>query len=309
MQAVNSGAAVRLEEDEREIVLDGPPYLDVLARLHDKLRPRTYFEVGTWHGDSLRLAQCASLAVDPQFQLEEGVIGSKPVCIFHQATSDDFFASNDPTAILGGPIEFAFIDGFHNFDFVLREFIATERSCERESIIAIDDCAPRDFFMARHTLVPERQQPTKYPGFWTGDVWKIVPVLREYRPDIQCVLLDTQPTGLAICSNLNPNDHTLTAKYDEILERWRDVRLEDYGMKRLLGDLRFEASDPWVAARKSLHPEDAEPRSRTGPAGPGLKEEIHALRGELDALRTSTSWRLTRPLRAISSVARRLLGG
>jgi hypothetical protein len=99
---MESSASAKLAEGGTEIILDGPPYTDLLAAAHRRLRPRTYFEIGSRRGSSLRVARCTSLAVDPNFQLEEGVVGSKPVVTLHQSTSDEFFASRDPIGILGG---------------------------------------------------------------------------------------------------------------------------------------------------------------------------------------------------------------
>lgn len=297
---METAASVRLAEDGTEIVLGGPPYLEVLANVHRRLRPRTYFEIGSRRGSSLRVANCASLAVDPNFQLEDGVVASKPICILHQSTSDEFFASRDPIAILGARIDVAFIDGLHVFDFALRDFIGTERSVNPGSMIVLDDCCPSDFYMARHTLVPEVVQPTKYKRYWTGDVWKVIPILREYRPDIDLRVVDTRPTGLAICTNLNPEDQSLAANYDEIVRRWRDVRLEDYGMARLLEDLRMEPADAWVSQLTPLHPHDPEPPAQPGPRRPTRSE---VLKAELDSMRRSRSWQITRPLRWLRSLA------
>jgi hypothetical protein len=303
----------RLSPSGDEILLEGPHYLEVFSELHRRLRPRTYLEIGTWKGSSLRIASCASLAVDRDFQLEEGVLGPKPICIFHQATSDEFFASQDPVSILGGPVDLAFIDALHVFEFALRDFIGTERSVRKSSIIVFDDPCPRDFYMARRTLVPEVELPTKYEGYWTGDVWKIVPVLREYRPDITLTCVDTLPTGLATCTNLNPDDRTLMTKYDEIVDRWRDVSLEDYGMARLIDDLQMESAEKWVRGIEPIYPNDPIPTDGKGTAGPTQAEIAHELRQELEAtsrelevMRRSRSWRLTRPLRSLAKAARKV---
>lgn len=212
-------------------------------------------EVGTEVGNSLRVARCASLAIDPNFRLKEGVIGRKPVCVLHQSTSDEFFARHDPIEILGGPVDFAFLDGLHVFEFILRDFIGTEPSCLAGSLIALDDCCPRDHYMTRPTLYPEYPQPTRYPGFWTGDVWKMVPVLREYRPGMSFVTLDAQPTGMVVCSNLDPDDRTLSENYAEIVERWAGVDLRDYGMAQLFDDCQMTAAEAWVSALAPIGPE------------------------------------------------------
>jgi hypothetical protein len=300
----------RLAPSGDEILLDGPHYLEVFAELHRRLRPRTYFEIGTWKGASLSVARCKSLAVDRDFQLDEGVVGSKPICILHQSTSDEFFASQDPVALLSGPVDLAFIDALHIFEYALRDFIGTERSVGRNSIIILDDPCPRDFFMARRNLVPEVALPTKYEGYWTGDVWKIIPVLREYRPDIKLTCVDTLPTGLATCTNLNPEDRTLATMYDEIVGRWRDVTLEDYGMDRLLGDLQMESASDWVRGIEPLHPDDPVP-AESRSAGPTqaetarqLRQELETTTRELEAVLESRSWRFTGPLRRLAGALR-----
>ena len=40
-------------------------YLEFLKGLHEAVRPRAYLEIGLRHGDSLALADCPSLGVDP----------------------------------------------------------------------------------------------------------------------------------------------------------------------------------------------------------------------------------------------------
>ena len=43
-------------------------------------------------------------------------------------TSDDFFASHDLAQVLGGrPVDLAYIDGMHQFEFALRDFMNLER--------------------------------------------------------------------------------------------------------------------------------------------------------------------------------------
>ena len=97
-------------------------------------------------------------------------------------------------------------------------------------------------------------------------------------------------------------DGALAASYDEIVARWQDVRLEDYGMARLLEDLRMEPAEAWVDRLVPLHPEDPEPPAE---AGPRFRSQNEVLRAELQAMRNSRSWRITRPLRSFRKLGRK----
>ena len=52
---------------------------------------------------------------------------------------------------------------------------------------------------------------------WTGDVYKILPVLQRYRADLTTIILDTEPTGTLVVLGADPGNTVLAEKYDEIL--------------------------------------------------------------------------------------------
>src|SRR6266851_3723886 len=70
--------------------LGGDNYLQVLARILDAVKPRTYVEIGVAQGDSLRLVKPPTLAlgVDPEPQLASPLAGNHKV---FAETSDAFF--------------------------------------------------------------------------------------------------------------------------------------------------------------------------------------------------------------------------
>jgi hypothetical protein len=61
------------------------------------------------------------------------------------------------------------------------------------------------------------------PGAWTGDVWKVLPILKKFRPDLKVALFDCPPTGLVACTNLDPNSTVLTEAYDQIIAEFSKV--------------------------------------------------------------------------------------
>ncbi len=212
----------------------GERYDAVLFQLHAALKPDSYFEIGTLNGDTLSLARCASVAVDPHFQIKRDVTAHKPALHLFQSRSDEFFAAHSIRQVLGRTLDFAFLDGMHWYEFLLRDFMNTEQHCRPDSVIALHDCLPTDIYVARrdpddHAL--KDQSP--HVGWWAGDVWKVLLILKQYRPDLRMVCVDAPPTGLVLISNLDPGSTVLRREYDEILRKFDTLDIAEYGVGRL----------------------------------------------------------------------------
>ncbi|MCD9874528.1 class I SAM-dependent methyltransferase [Streptomyces guryensis] len=199
---------------------------EFLRGLHKATANRNYLEIGVNDGRSLTLSRVPSIAVDPAFKVVTEVR-----CDVHlvKATSDDFFARDNPLAHLKGgrhplrnlrrgrspfgywrrtTLDLAFIDGMHLFEYALRDFINIEKHSDWSSVIVFDDMLPRSIDEAardRHT------------NAWTGDVYKVIEILNRYRPDLVTVLVDTAPTGQLIVFGADPENTVLKDKYDEII--------------------------------------------------------------------------------------------
>jgi hypothetical protein len=98
----------------------GSDFHTVLAGVHKLLNPRSYLEIGTCTGASLSQVSCASIAIDPIFQLDRDVIGNKPQCLLYRMGSDEFFRDQDPSTLLGCEVDLVFLDGMHFCEFLLR---------------------------------------------------------------------------------------------------------------------------------------------------------------------------------------------
>lgn len=171
-------------------------YLDLLRRLHDTLQPETYLEIGVDWGESLALSRSRTIAIDPAPKPPPASLLGKPGMLLAVCTSDDFFVRYQREALLGAArLDFAFIDGLHQFTQVVRDLEHVERWSHRDTVIAIHDVLPRNAWEATHDF---------HDGFWAGDVWRIVPFLREHRPDLRCWLTAADPTGMLIVTNLDP---------------------------------------------------------------------------------------------------------
>ncbi|MGZ8737032.1 MAG: class I SAM-dependent methyltransferase [Nocardioides sp.] len=187
---------------------------ELLKNLHELLKPRTYFEIGVNYGSSLTLSRTRTVAVDPFYKVTREV-----QCDVHlvRATSDEFFARKHPLAHFDEPvIDLAFIDGMHLSEYAFRDFINTERFTHAGSVIVIDDMLPRNDTEAAR----DRDGAGLAGKEWTGDVYKITGTLRELRPDLVCLEVDTQPTGTVVILLPDPASDTLHTGYDDIVEEY-----------------------------------------------------------------------------------------
>lgn len=194
-------------------------YRTFIAHAHQQLHPDLYLEIGIRGGHSLALSRSRSYGIDPAFKITEEI--NAPVRLFRQ-TSDEFFARSDLSSLFERPIDLAFIDGMHRFEFVYRDFMNVERQCSRNSIVIFDDIFPRTKDEAT------REQNT---AAWTGDVWKMIYALVETRPDLVLIPIDTQPTGLLLACNLDPGSPVLQDGYEAAVSKflsseWNEPRAE-----------------------------------------------------------------------------------
>ena len=177
---------------------------EFLVDLHKYVEPRFYTEIGVEYGASLKLAQCAALGIDPAPQL------SVPIAPQHSisyTTSDDYFRLADTSTMKA--IDLCYIDGMHQIEFALKDFMNMERFCHAGSVVIVDDIYPA------HPLQGERIRQSRY---WTGDIWKIIPILQLHRPDLIVMPVDTDPTGSLMVLGLDPNNNVLWDHFDSIID-------------------------------------------------------------------------------------------
>jgi hypothetical protein len=214
--------------------LAGPYYLDVLAGLHRRLQPKSYLEIGTDRGNSLALASCACIAVDPNFAFPSPhPVSNKPLCALYQLTSDEFFATVDAAVVLGRPIELAFLDGLHHCECLLRDFMNAERSCRRHSVVVLHDCLPVDHLMAERQHSRARLSHMHRMAWWAGDVWRCALLLKRRRPDLRMVAVDAGPTGLVVITNLDPASTRLSVNYSSLVEEMHSWSLTGLTLRGL----------------------------------------------------------------------------
>jgi tetratricopeptide (TPR) repeat protein len=223
MAPTSGGAREALFMLTAEQEMPGEDYYFWLQRFHELLRPASYVEIGLGHGRSLALAgpQTKAIGVDPYqgFWEQLNYVSPHDPATLFPLTSDDFFAQHDLRKVIGKEtFDLAFIDGLHLFEQALKDFINLERYAGKDSVILIHDCLPIA------PIVAERERCT---GFWTGDVWRIIPCLKTFRPDLQILNLPTKPSGLAVVTGMDPNSTVLSENYRVIVDYYLGLKLPE----------------------------------------------------------------------------------
>ncbi len=191
---------------EEEEISGTENYLATLSRIHESLRPELYVEIGVREGNSLRLAGCPAIGIDPKMRLTE----PKPAAALFQETSDSFFERHAGEAI-DKSVDLAMIDGMHLFEYALRDFMNLERRASPSGLIVVDDIFPN------HPAQGSRFRRTRV---WTGDVWRLMLCLKEQRGDLFLLSLNTSPTGLLLIAGLDPANRGLWQQYNPMVRTY-----------------------------------------------------------------------------------------
>lgn len=219
---------------------EGLIYDAFFKALHRDVYLDWYMEIGCRRGRSVEAVASKTIVVDPFFQITSNVIGDKPQFIAQQMESDAFFESGFLTRN-EIQLSFCFIDGMHLIEYALRDFINVERHSAPGGAIAVHDCCPFSLEMTTRDLDDHKKGP------WTGDVWKLIPILQRWRPDLVIDVLDCTKTGLVIASNLNPKDTTLSDSFDQIMAEFQTLTLADFGVEAFFASFEFTSAEDVVS--------------------------------------------------------------
>ena len=196
----------------------GMGYWKVLKLMHRTIKPKIYLEIGIDRGQSFKLAgpQTYAIGIDPAPKLQAGVQNNREI---HTMTSDDFFMTSKKAIELEGRVDFVFIDGLHTYEQVLRDFINVEKLTHKKSVIIFHDVLPLD-----------AQSSKKYrkTQVWTGDVWKILPCLSTYRPDLDLAIIPTAQSGLLVVTKCDSSSSILKRNLKDCVKEIDRLDFEDF---------------------------------------------------------------------------------
>jgi len=209
-------------------------YYDVLRKFHSQHFSRkpnySYLEIGTSDFDSLFLAMGAkNVGVDPQPIQSVRFNDSPKEYTVHLTTSDSFF---EHYADAKDRYDLIFIDGLHTFEQAATDLVNAIIRCSHTGTdILIHDVIPINRTVAN---------PNRETDFWTGDVYKIIYLLREL--DVRFTVIDALPSGLlwltgdqaSKFASYYPIGDGLTTLLNGIARR---IRVEDYKIQRFTDEI------------------------------------------------------------------------
>lgn len=210
--------------------------------LHGALRPRTYLEICSGEGNlaDLSEARTAVLNVGPRLAEGSRVHRLPNLAALLQMPSQDALHGVDLSALLGGPIDLALIDGVHLCEVVLREFAAIEAAATPTTVILLHDCLPVEAAIAARqppgddVIAPHRR------NWWLGDVWRVALFLRRNRPDLVLRALDSHPSGLLCVANCDSRRALGPAELEAATREMLGYDLAQIGIDGLFAELRVE---------------------------------------------------------------------
>jgi len=176
--------------------------IDVIQAIIDKIKGKTYLEIGSQNGDSFfKVRAKRKFAVDPKFKIPKkkmlGEILSRAAALetvrFYETTSDRFFLDN-PSLFDRNKIDVAFVDGLHTYKQSLQDVFNCLRHLNDNGFIVLHDCNPAAEAIATPASSFQDAENKKVPGwagYWSGDVWKTIVHLRSLHSELNVFVLDS----------------------------------------------------------------------------------------------------------------------
>ncbi len=125
-------------------------------------------------------------------------------------------------------------------EWAMRDCIRMEANAQESGVSAIDDTWPaRKEFAEREPV----------GNAWTGDVYRLLAILTEYRPDLRITAFSVAVKGFTLVDRLDPASTVLRDRLDEITARIEagDFMVEEVSeLKTLYGSLPAAEIEPFL---------------------------------------------------------------
>lgn len=172
--------------------------------LLDKIKGKTYLEIGTDYGNSFfSIHAKRKIAVDPHFKLKlrkkiKGAIVNALNFrkeMFFEVTSDNFFLKKS-NLFDNNKLDVALVDGLHTYEQSLKDVLNVLKYLNNDGFIVLHDCNPESESEASPVALQSG-------GPWCGDVWKTIVHLCSLRNNLRVFVLDCDH-GIGVVTRGNP---------------------------------------------------------------------------------------------------------
>ncbi len=214
------------------VAFPGEDYYQILKTIQDLIRPAAYVEIGVCKGLSIQYATHSDIVLGVDVEQHEFQVEAPPNLRMFYKTSNQFFKEDIAESLKQKKVDFTFIDGLHTYEQTLLDFIQIEKYCHKLSIAAFHDCLPLTKGIA------QRETPNSFWIGWCGDVWKILPILKKYRPDLTLTMVGAAPSGLLLVQGLDPDSRVLADNFHKIRQEFDPLEYtQDFFERNLAGSL------------------------------------------------------------------------
>ena len=153
--------------------------INALAKINSA---RAYLEIGVFKGTNFKYVEVpCKVGVDPKFLFDTSTQANENA-IFHEVTSDEFFATLAPQY---GQFDLIYLDGLHTFEQTFRDFCASLAYAHERTLWLIDDTGPVNWFSSfrnRRLAGRLRRVLRAKNHAWMGDVYKTVFAIHDFFP-------------------------------------------------------------------------------------------------------------------------------
>ncbi len=233
-RAAASGLASSLRVPAPPLRHSGFDFLRLLAAVDQAAAPQGFVAISTKSGRAARCIACHGVLVDPAMASSEAALQPGQHLAFLRSDAAQAFAEAPLSDAFPHGVDLALLDGLHAFATMLDDFMAVEAASHPGTVVLLHDCLPLNH---RMTGEPAGHDPSDddpaLRDFWTGDVWKIIPTLQHYRPDLSLAFVNCGPTGFVVCRGLKARSTVLRDARAAILARVGPLSLTSYGLGRL----------------------------------------------------------------------------
>jgi len=210
--------------------------IDVIQKIIDRKKARTYLEIGVRAGDAfLKIKARNKYGVDPCFAISPWkkfrYYFKNPYNVFNRyfAVTSDVFFVREKVLLSRQGLDVVFIDGLHTFEQSLKDVLNSLSYLNPNGVIVLHDCNPTSAAAAMPARSFEEIATLNPPGFtgiWNGDVWKTIVYLRATRKDLNVFVLDCD-FGLGIVTKAQA-ENTLGYSAETV----RNLSYEDLSKNR-----------------------------------------------------------------------------